>query len=59
MSIENARRRRNISQAELAELVEVSPRTVMRWEQEKTAPDILTAMRISEVLGIPVEDLFA
>jgi len=50
--IANARKDRNISQAQLAEHMFVSPQAVGKWERGESIPDLLTFNRLAEVLGV-------
>lgn len=50
--IAEARKKMNISQAELAQSVFVSPQAVGKWERGKSLPDIITLNRLAEVVGV-------
>lgn len=47
-----------LTQAELAKAVDVSRQTVVSIEGGDYAPSVYLALRIAEVLGTTVEDLF-
>jgi transcriptional regulator with XRE-family HTH domain len=47
-----ARKRTNISQAQLAERLFISPQAVGKWERGESMPDIITLNRLSEILGV-------
>ncbi|MBU2494112.1 MAG: pentapeptide repeat-containing protein [Bacteroidetes bacterium] len=47
-----ARKRINISQAQLAELLFISPQAVGKWECGESMPDITTLNRLAEILGV-------
>ena len=51
------RKERNISQAELARLLDVSRQAVSKWENGQATPDTVKLILISEVLGTEVEYL--
>lgn len=51
------RQRRNITQAELAALLNVTPQAVSRWEMGVSYPDIAMVPRISEVLWVSADEL--
>ena len=53
------RRRRKISQQELADLLGVTRNTVINWEAGKSSPDLEKIPAICEALGIPAGDLFS
>ncbi|MFA6402761.1 MAG: pentapeptide repeat-containing protein [Salinivirgaceae bacterium] len=50
--IATARKKVNISQAQLAELLFISPQAVGKWERGESMPDIITVMRLAEILGV-------
>lgn len=50
--IAEARRRINISQAELAHRLFVSSQAVGKWERGESMPDITTFIRIAEIAGV-------
>lgn len=50
--IAKARRAKDISQAQLAERMFVSPQAVGKWERGESIPDLLTFNRLAEVLGV-------
>ena len=47
-----ARKLRNFSQAQLAELIPVSAQAVGKWERGESMPDIVTFGRLAEILGV-------
>ncbi len=55
--IKQKRQRRNITQAELAELLNVTPQAVSRWEMGVSYPDIAMVPRLSEVLWVTADEL--
>lgn len=50
--IAQARKKFNVSQAQLAEKVFVSPQAVGKWERGESIPDIITFSRLAEILGV-------
>lgn len=50
--ITTARKKINISQAQLAQKVFVSPQAVGKWERGESIPDIITLNRVAEILGV-------
>ncbi len=50
--IVEARKRVNISQAQLAERMFISPQAVGKWERGESMPDITTFNRLAEILGV-------
>ena len=55
--IKNRRQKRNMTQAELAETLKVTPQAVSRWEMGVSYPDIAMVPKISEVLWVSADDL--
>ena len=49
------RKERKLTQQELADLLNVTNKTISKWETNTTAPDIDTLKRISQVLKVPVD----
>lgn len=47
-----ARKEANMSQAQLAQLLFISPQAVGKWERGESVPDIITFNRLAEVLGV-------
>ncbi len=50
--IAEARKKVNISQAQLAERLFISPQAVGKWERGESMPDITTFIRLAEILGV-------
>jgi uncharacterized protein YjbI with pentapeptide repeats len=50
--IAEARKKVNISQAQLAERLFISPQAVGKWERGESMPDIITLNHLAEILGI-------
>lgn len=47
-----ARKDKKMSQAQLAQLLFISPQAVGKWERGESIPDILTFNRLAEILEI-------
>ena len=47
----------NMTQQHLADLVHVSPRTIISIEKEQYSPSLMLAYRMAEVFGTTVEEL--
>ena len=58
-SLADYRREKNMTQRELAELVDVRRETIMRLERGRYNPSLRLAMDLAEVFGVTVEDLFS
>jgi transcriptional regulator with XRE-family HTH domain len=50
--IATARKNKNLSQAELARQISISPQAVGKWERGESMPDITTLNRLAEILGV-------
>jgi len=50
--IAGARKKINLSQAELAQQVSISPQAVGKWERGESMPDISTLNRLAEILRV-------
>jgi transcriptional regulator with XRE-family HTH domain len=50
--ITRARKKANLSQAELAQQVSISSQAVGKWERGESMPDIMTLNRLAEILGV-------
>lgn len=56
--IKDRRQKRNLTQAELAGLLNVTPQAVSRWEVGVSFPDITMIPELSEVLKVTADELF-
>lgn len=52
LKIADARKRINISQAQLAQQLFISSQAVGKWERGESMPDITTFIRLAEILGV-------
>ncbi len=50
--ISAARKKNNLSQADLAQQVSISSQAVGKWERGESMPDIATLNRLAEILGV-------
>lgn len=50
--IAEARKKLNISQAELAEQLFISPQAVGKWERGESLPDLITFNRLAKIMGV-------
>ena len=57
MAIKNLREKRGMTQAELADKIGVSSKTVSKWETAKGLPDITLLQPLSQALGVSVIEL--
>lgn len=56
-NIKRFRDKKNITQEELANKLNVTRQAVSNWENEKTQPDVETLGKIAEVLEVSLEEL--
>ena len=56
--LRDLRKARGLSQAELAEAIEVSRQTINAVEADKYDPSLPMAYRLAAFLGVSVEELF-
>ena len=57
--ISENRKTKNLKQDELAEMLLVSPQAVSKWENDISCPDISLLPKLSEILGISVDELLS
>ena len=57
-SIENLRRRRGLTQEELALAVSVTRQTIIALEKGNYTPSVLLAMKIAQFFCVPIEKIF-
>lgn len=53
------RREKNLKQDDLAQMLEVSPQAVSKWENDQTCPDISLLPKLAKILGVSVDELLA
>ena len=58
-AIRRLREQKNLTQAELAELVDVSPKTVSKWETARGLPDVSLLDAIAAALDVSVLELMS
>ena len=57
-NVKELRTQKNISQGKLAEMVGVTRQTIISLEKGSYVPSLLLAMKISDVLDLPIESIF-
>ncbi len=55
--IYNLRTEKNLSQGDLAELLDVSRQSVSKWETGSASPDLDKIIKLSEFFGVSIDDL--
>ena len=53
------RREKNLKQDDLAQMLEVSPQAVSKWENDQTYPDISLLPKLAKILGVSVDELLS
>lgn len=53
------RREKSLKQDELAELLNVSPQAVSKWENDLSCPDISLLPELARILGVTVDELLS
>lgn len=51
------RKRMNLTQTDLAKMLQYSNKNISKWEQGETIPDIFTLKKLSKIFGISVDTL--
>ena len=55
--ISTLRKKKNLTQEGLADLLSVSGQAVSKWEQDRSYPDILLLPTMAKILGVTVDEL--
>lgn len=55
--IAEARRKKGMTQLELAEKMGVTDKAVSKWERDLSCPDVNSLPQLAEVLGLSIEEL--
>lgn len=53
------RREIGLKQDDLAQILEVSPQAVSKWENDQTCPDISLLPKLAKILGVSVDELLS
>ena len=56
-TIQDFRKKNHLSQEQLAERIGVARQTISKWELEETAPDLNQANKLSQILGLSLDEL--
>jgi transcriptional regulator with XRE-family HTH domain len=57
--IANLRREKELKQDDLAQMLDVSPQAVSKWENDQTCPDISLLPELAKILGVTVDELLS
>jgi transcriptional regulator with XRE-family HTH domain len=55
--VSTLRKKRNLTQSKLAELLSISPQAISSWERGETMPDITKLSELADILGVSVDGL--
>ncbi len=55
--ISTLRREKNMTQRELADMLNITDKAVSKWERDIACPDTQTIPKLAEILGVSVEEL--
>ena len=55
--IKELRKERNMSQEELAELIDVTRQAVTKWESGASSPDTKHLIQIATIFNVPIEKI--
>lgn len=55
--LKEARARAGLSQEAVSEAIHVSRQTVSNWETEKTYPDVVSLVKLSDLFGVSLDEL--
>ncbi|MDE5964274.1 MAG: helix-turn-helix domain-containing protein [Eubacterium sp.] len=56
-NIAELRKKNNLTQEELANMLGVSPQAVSKWENDAACPDIALLPKIAEIFGVTIDEL--
>jgi transcriptional regulator with XRE-family HTH domain len=51
------RKQKGLTQIELAEILDVDRSTISKWENGENLPKVNKLVKISSILGVPVDEL--
>lgn len=58
ISLAAARINAKLTQEEVANRLKISKRTIVNWENDKTLPSFAELNMLSDIYGIPVDNIF-
>lgn len=57
--IAQLRREKGLKQDDLAQMLDISPQAVSKWENNLTCPDISLLPKLAQILGVTVDELLS
>lgn len=58
ISLKGLRANKDLSQTKVAEILGVDKATVISWEKNRTAPNAIMLMKLCEIYGCKLDDIF-
>ena len=55
--IAELRKQKDLRQDDIAQLLDVSPQAVSKWENDQTCPDIGLLPKLAQILGVTTDEL--
>ena len=55
----NLRKEKNMTQKQIADLMNISDKTISKWERGKGCPDISLLLELSQILGVGIEQILS
>lgn len=56
--IKEFRKKKNLSQSDIAKIMKVKQNTISQWELDRTLPNVKNAIELAEILETTVEQLY-
>lgn len=56
--IKEFRKKKNLSQSDIAKIMKVKQNTISKWELDRTLPNVKNAIELAEILETTVEQLY-
>lgn len=56
--IKEYRKKKNLSQIDIANIIEVKQNTISQWETDKRIPNARQALKLAKILETTVENLY-
>ena len=57
-NLRELRERRGLTQKDLADKLSLSDKTISKWENERSIPDVFTLLKLAELLDCALDDFF-
>ena len=57
-NLRELRERRGLTQKDLADKLSLSNKTISKWENERSIPDVFTLLKLAELLDCALDDFF-